>query len=143
MTQVDFYILDDNAPGDRYLVACRLADKAFGQGRRVYIHTADPQDLRRLNNLLWSFRDQSFVPHGPIGESDPDITPVLLGCDRDPDNEDDVLINLAPEVPGFFSRFRRVAEIIDADVQVKQQGRQRYRFYKDRGYPLDTHELKQ
>lgn len=143
MTQVDFYILSERMRGDRYGIACRIADKAYKQGRRVYIHTQSDGELRHLDRLLWTFREQSFVPHGLIGDADPQTTPVLLGCGRDPEQEDDVLINLAAEVPGFFSRFARVSEVIDRDAQVKAAGRVRYRFYKERGYPLETHELNQ
>ncbi len=142
MTRVDFYVLADTAPGDRYTVACRLVEKAYAQGRRVYLHLDGEADVNRIDALLWTFREQSFIPHGALGKIDPKMTPVLLGCDQDPSSEDDVLVNLAAQVPAWFGRFRRVAEIIDGDAVVKRFGRERYRFYKDRGYPLETHELK-
>ena len=53
----------------------------------------------------------------------------------------DVLINLTPVQPLFFSQFERLAEIINGDEEVKKQGRVRYQFYKDRGYHLDTHQI--
>ncbi|MEJ2644677.1 MAG: DNA polymerase III subunit chi, partial [Gammaproteobacteria bacterium] len=64
-----------------------------------------------------------------------------VGHQESPETDCDVLINLAAEVPLFFSRFERVAELIGNNEENKQQGRQRYRFYKDRGYTLDTHNL--
>ena len=141
MTQVDFYVLPEGSREDRHQFTCRLANKAYGQGRRVYVHLGSEGDARRLDALLWTFREQSFVPHGLLGECDAGVTPVLLGWDGDPAGEDEVLINLRAEIPPFFSRFERVAEILDASAQVRSAGRERYRFYKDRGYPLDTHEL--
>jgi len=141
MTQVDFYILAAQGRSDPEQVACRVADKAYSQGHRVYIHGASEAEIRRLDRLLWTFRQSSFVPHGLIGEADPAATPVLLGWGLDPDQQDDVLINLASAVPNFFSRFQRVAEIVGPDPQVREAGRERYRFYRDRGYPLQTHEL--
>ncbi len=142
MTRVDFYVLKSDT-GSRHGIACRLVEKVNDQGRRIYIHTGSQAEAEHLNRLLWTFRENSFIPHGIVGLVDQAVTPVLLGHGPAPEQEQDVLINLAPEVPEFFSRFSRLAEIIDSDQQVKESGRQRYRFYKERGYPLDTHELKQ
>lgn len=94
-----------------------------------------------MERLLWTFRDGSFIPHGLLGQADPAYTPVLVGNGEDATEEHDILINLHSEVPQFFSRFQRVAEPIDQDAQVRTAGRNRYRFYKDRGYPLETHEI--
>jgi len=143
VTRVDFYILGDQVREDRYLYACRLVEKVYGLGRRIYIHAGSDAEVRHLDRLLWTFREQSFIPHGPMGRTDPQLTPVLLGCQGDPQGEDDVLVNLAPEVPGFFSRFDRVAEIMDADPEVRRAGRERFRFYRDRGYPLQDHKIDQ
>ena len=143
VTRVDFYILSEQARGDRYQFACRLVDKVYGQGHRVYIHAGSDTEVHHLDRLLWTFREQSFIPHGRAGEANPELTPVLLGWQGDPQQEDDVLINLAPVVPEFFSRFDRVAEIMDGDPEVRRAGRERFRFYRDRGYPLEDHEISQ
>lgn len=140
MTRVDFYLLDGESGENRQHFACRLADKAYRQGRRIYIHAGSQAEVQMLDQLLWTFREQSFLPHGVAGQADPHVTPVLLGQEQAPEREDDVLINLAPQVPSFFSRFQRVAEIIDGHPQTRSAGRERYRFYRDRGYPLETHE---
>jgi DNA polymerase-3 subunit chi len=142
MTQVDFYILAAQARDDRFGLACRLTDKAWRQGRRVLLHTAGPEDARHLDGLLWSYRDQSFIPHGALGQADPALNPVLIGNPgQDPGDEHDVLINLATEVPTFFSRFDRVLECVDNDEAARQASRDRYRFYKEHGYPLQTHAI--
>ncbi|OOZ36806.1 DNA polymerase III subunit chi [Solemya velesiana gill symbiont] len=143
MTQVDFYILDEQAQGDRYGLACRIAEKAWQQGWRVYLHTNYPAESRHLDKLLWTFREGSFLPHALTTEADPGLNPVLIGDSADSGDEHDVLINLATEVPIFFAKFERVAELIDHDPQIKQEGRQRFRFYRDRGYSLNTHNIKQ
>lgn len=140
MTLIDFYILGQNSSSNRYNFACRLVEKIYKQGRRVFIHTASPDELRHMDRLLWTFRDGSFIPHGPREKANP-TTPVIIGCDQDMVGEEtDVLVNLAAEVPGFFSRFERVAEIIDQDAQHRASGRERFRYYRDRGYELTTHE---
>ena len=145
MTRVDFYIIDDAGGGraDDGVIACRVAEKAYQAGHKVYIHAGDAPQAERLDQLLWTFRQGSFVPHQRLapGEAADPLTPVHIGWDGEPEPHDDVLINLTAEVPLFFSRFQRVAEIVPADERAKQQGRARYKFYRDRGYQLEMHTL--
>ncbi|MEA2080825.1 MAG: DNA polymerase III subunit chi, partial [Pseudomonadota bacterium] len=63
MTQVDFYLLQDDSAQNRISFACRLADKAYRLGNRVFIHTESAEQSRRLDDLLWTFQQNSFVPH--------------------------------------------------------------------------------
>jgi len=144
MTDIDFYILDNDMPLGRERIACRLAEKVYRLGRSVLIHTASATDSHRLDDLLWTFRDGSFVPHALAGQAvEPQkpgaATPVIISHDDNPPDFSDVLINLATEVPLFFSRFDRVTEIIGQ--QDKVSGRERFRFYRDRGYPLKSHNI--
>lgn len=141
MTQIDFYVLDERAAGNRFTLACRLSEKIYHQGRRIYIHTGSEEETRHMDRLLWTFRQGSFIPHGASGQCDPAVTPVIIGHRGDAGDEHDVLVNLAQEVPGFFSRFERVAELIDKEPQVVSAGRERFRFYRDRGYPLNKHDI--
>ncbi len=141
MTEVDFYVLDDSQPQARLRFACRLADKAYRLGHCIYIHTESPQQTHELDTLLWTFQQNSFVPHAVVGEAVEPAPPVLISHDAEP-AASQVLINLAAGVPLFFSRFERVAELVNADTTVRQQGRSRYSFYKERGYPLRTHEIR-
>ena len=140
MTQIDFYILADEAGSARALLACRLTEKAWKQGHQVFINTASSRQLADLDDLLWTFRAGSFIPHGVYTESGSD-QPVVLGHATEPAGHNDVLVNLADEVPTYFSRFDRVAELVGADEQQRTAARKRYRFYQDRGYTLNTHKL--
>ena len=143
MTRVDFYVLKAGSARQRSVFACRLTEKAFRLGHRVYLHTASNRDTTQLNDLLWTFRDGSFVPHLPIeqasGETEDNDTPVHIGHGEEPGHHTDLMINLTDEVPLFFSRFERVAEIVAADT--RETARDRFRFYRDRGYSLETHTL--
>jgi DNA polymerase-3 subunit chi len=141
MTQVDFYILPNDDQLQRVQFACRLADKAYRLGHRVYIHAESSQQTRLLDDMLWTFQQNSFIPHALLQDDSEAQPPVQLGHDVEPDASHQVLINLAPEVPLFFSRFERVAELVNSDATLRQQGRSRYSFYKERGYPLRTHEI--
>jgi DNA polymerase-3 subunit chi len=139
MTQIEFYTLEPTSPGDRYLLVCRLAERALGLGLRVLIHCSDGDQARHLDRLLWNYREDSFLPHGPVHRADPPtdlgLTPILIGQDGTPETEDQILVNLTPGVPGFFERFQRVWEPLDQDPETLAAGRDRFRAYRDRGYP--------
>ncbi|MEJ2629767.1 MAG: DNA polymerase III subunit chi [Acidihalobacter sp.] len=139
MTRVDFYLLPSTDETARLRVVCRLAVKIFGLGQQLHIHTADAQQAQKLDRLLWTFQDTSFLPHSLVGSES--ATPITIGYDNAPATDGDVLINLAPDTPHFFSRFERVAEVVDEQPDVRVAGRTRYRFYRDRGYALQHHQL--
>lgn len=141
MTQVDFYILNADATGDRYQLACRIAEKARRAGRRVLIHTPIAAESKHVDNLFWTLWEQAFIPHGMLGKVEPKINPILIGDGSSDKEEHEVLINLATEVPMFFSRFERMIECVDHDDAVKAAGRERFRFYREHGYPLQTHNI--
>lgn len=141
MTRIDFYVLQDSAPGNRFTLACRLIEKAWQKGHRVLICTQDEEQTRHMDRLLWTHRDQSFIPHALLGKSDSHLNPVLITDTDDADDEHDVLINLCQQIPPFFSRFERVIECVDKEETQRAASRERFRFYRDRGYPLDTHQI--
>ena len=141
MTQVDFYILQSQADGDRFQLACRIAEKARRAGHRVVIHTPVEAERRHLDGLLWTLWEQSFIPHGLLGKDDPAMNPILIGDGSLDVEQHQILINLAAEVPAFFSRFERLIECVDHDEEVRTASRQRFRFYREHGYPLNTHEV--
>lgn len=93
----------------------------------------------RFDDLLWTYRDISFLPHAlvPCEEE----TPVGIGADTEPAAGYDLMINLTDSVPEFFSRFERVVETTGIDEQQRKLARDRYRFYQERGYALETHQI--
>lgn len=141
MTRVDFYILPDAGGRSRDLLACKLAEKAFSEGHRVYLNADSPAHARELDELLWTFRDRSFLPHALEQDAGDEQPPIVIGCNGNPETGHDVLINLAAAVPECFSRFARLLEIVNGEASVRDQGRARYKFYRDRGYPLESHQL--
>lgn len=141
MPRVTFYILADAAPDAALRFACRLTEKAHAEGHRVYWRLADEEGCRTADELLWTFRQGSFVPHARVpaltGGNDP--TPVALGTGEPPAGFDDVLINLHPEVPDFFGRFQRTAEIVSPND--RQAARRRYKIYQAQGCEPETHKI--
>lgn len=139
MTQVDFYILPSADPSARLDFACKLSEKAWRLGHRVYLHCSDATQRDDLDARLWRFRRESFVPHG-TAEEDPE-GPIVLGLGNDAGRHDDLLINLDLSIPAFFSRFARVAEVVVEDPAIRQAARESFRFYREQGYPLHNHRL--
>ncbi len=142
MPRIDFYTLEPDSPGDRHLLTCRLVERTRAEHLRVLIHCPDAAAARSLDRLLWTYRQASFIPHGLVGQTDHALTPVLIGLDDTPLDEDQVLINLAQEAPPFFSRFARVCEPVDQDPSVRAAARERFRFYRDLGFPLEHHPVR-
>lgn len=139
MTQVDFYILAQAQ--QRALFACRLAEKIYYLGKRVYIHVANEQQVRKLDDLLWTFQSGSFVPHECYQESHSAQSPVVIGSDTQPALDADVLINISDELPIFYAKFARVAEIVDDEDAVKLKARDRYRIYRECGCTMVSHPI--
>jgi len=129
---------------DRLQLVCKLSEKALQRSQSVFIHSDSDNLLQELDELLWSFRPVSFVPHHHVKtESSTFATgsaPVILSKSS-PDTERNLLINLAEQVPSFFSRFERTLEIVNEQAEVKEAGRERYRYYQRRGYPLQHHKM--
>ena len=140
--RVDFYVIDDAGGNARLSLACKLAEKAYLATQSVLIWHTEPAELKALDEMLWTFRDGSFVPHEVLaGQAEGPQTPVLLSCGPLPPGELDVLINLAADVPDFLPRAKRVVEIIDGDEGRRQAGRARYRAYLERGVQPASHNL--
>lgn len=139
MTRVGFYVVQAADQAQRLQVAVRLADKAFQQGHNIFINAVDEDQARTLDDLLWTFRPASFLPHGLHGQEQSDT--IAIGWGQEPAGHNDLLINLQLEIPGFFSRFRRVAEVVTQDPESLQALRRSWTFYKARGYQLEKHDV--
>lgn len=141
MTQVDFYIVGNGGIDAALLFASRLAQKAWARGHGVRLVARDDTERQQLRDTLWQFDPESFLPH--CDDSEKCIAhAVQTGTDAAAAHSQfDVLINLGREVESGFSRYHRVAEIVCQDSDWLQASRDRYRFYRDRGHPLNRHEV--
>jgi DNA polymerase III subunit chi len=142
--RVDFYVLPDADAGARLQFACRLTEKAYKLDNKTYAHVTGAAQARQLDELLWTFRQGSFIPHeiaGQAEDSGTQLAPVTIGHQSEAVRCGDLLINLAETIPPFFDQFTRVVEIIDSSVECRQHGRERFSFYRDNGYEPTTHKL--
>ena len=135
MTKIDFYQICN----EETTFTCRLIDKVYRRGHQIYVHTIDLEQARALDDHLWVFSEDTFIPHAlQVTGID---TPIKIGCDHTPLDHQDVLINLSGIVPHFFSRFDRVAEVVPVEENRRQAARGNYFFYKQRGYALNYHQI--
>ncbi len=140
MAQVDFYVLSQSGEQARQVFACKLAEKAWRLNNSVHIRTGTRADAETLDNLLWTFRDGSFVPHFLVGAGHAEA-PIAIGCSDDPIEPRDLLINLADDIPASAEAFPRIAELVSSDAECRRLSRKRFAAYRDQGHELNTHML--
>ena len=116
-TRVSFYVLAAADPAARLGYACRLIEKVWKLGQRIHASADDPRTADALDELLWTFRQGSFVPHERLRQDETPAAPITIGLAAETPPAADVLVNLSMTVPGWFSRFSRVAEIVDRRVR--------------------------
>ncbi len=135
MPRIDFY----QTSGDATIFACHLIAKVYRRGHQIYVHTATEVEATQLDEQLWTFRPESFVPHAL--QSAALAAPIRIGFNQAPEEHQDVLINLSGEIPAFFTRFDRLAEVVPANENNRTTARQHYGFYKEKGYEIQYHDM--
>jgi DNA polymerase-3 subunit chi len=137
LTQIFFY---HNAT-DRIAAAVALIGKAFAQGKALLIYAPDAEVAGTLDRQLWMHPPTGFVPH-VLGDSPlAGETPVLIADKLESIPQDERLINLSAEIPPGFSRFTSVIEVVGQQDDERIAGRERVKFYKDRGYEIKYFDL--
>jgi DNA polymerase-3 subunit chi len=143
VSRVDFYVLSDPAPDAALRYACRLIEKAVDLEHRVYVQVSSPGEAARLDELLWTFNDRSFLAHEIWdGASEPhELLRVLLGEHPAPPSHRQLLVNFSGTVPADFDSYARIAEIVDADPERRRLSRERFKQYRERGATIETHHV--
>ncbi|HZY19264.1 MAG TPA: DNA polymerase III subunit chi [Ramlibacter sp.] len=140
MTEIAFHV----NTSDKLAYACRLLRKAWTTGAQVVV-TGEPDLLRELDVSLWTFAPLEFVPHCYGATATDRVqarTPIVLADTPRGAPHHQVLVNLGPGVPDGFERFERLIELVGAQEQDLQAGRQRWKHYASRGYALQRHEAR-
>lgn len=134
MTRVEFYI----NVSDKLQKVAELSEQLVSRGRRTMVYMPDAETSSKLEGLLWMHPPTGFMPHCRADDPLAVDTPLIVDWRSEPLVHDDVLINLRNEYPPFFSRFQRLIEIVGTDEADKAEARNRYRFYRDRGYEIKS-----
>lgn len=138
-TRADFYILQHGSLDAKWLLSCQIAEKALKNGLKTFIQTSNSADAQHLDDLLWSFRDTSFVPHALIG-SDNSPAPILIGEKADT-HRFDALINVSDKAIDNASEYSRIFEIVANDASSQQLARDRFKTYRGHEFELHTHKI--
>lgn len=139
--RVDFYLLSSDQSEARWLIACRLLEKAYAKGHKVFVLCNNKHDAELLDELLWTFKEESFIPHNLQGEGPEPPPPIQVGYEGEPRGFNDILLNLSDHIPNFYSRFKRVMEIVINVESAKELSRKQYRDYRNKGCELHTHQI--
>lgn len=140
MAEVCFYILPTESLQERYLFACKLIEKAYRSGHFCYVLTDDAEQSKIIDDLLWTFRPGSFIPHQIYtGETPSTEKVILIGSVAAPQNWQKTLFNLSSHYPAVGSQAERILEILDNSETTKEAGRNRYRQYQQSGMKITTH----
>jgi len=142
--RIDFYVLNQHVPDGTLRFACRLTEKAYKLGHKIFVHARDAEQTRKMDDLLWTYSQSSFVPHAraDMQNTNADDYPVIIGDSTPPDGFNGLLVSLRDEISPHYAQFERVAEVTDADDDGKAKGRARYRAYQEQGYEPETHQVK-
>jgi len=137
MTQIEFYSVEDENNQLPFHHITEVVKRGYRKGQKVFIHTANKKLAEKIDEILWTHDAKSFLPHQLVGEDENTKPPIEIGFGQEPNIRPDILINLATEVPLFFSHFNWVFEYAFGDDENKEKARERFKFYRQRGYPLN------
>lgn len=138
MTKVDFY----TGAADKLRTACQLSHKAMQNGLRVLLYAPDETTAAALDKLLWQYPATAFIPHCFSQDEEAGTMPVIVGHQGDAFPHSELLISLHTSWLPFFSRFDRLIEIVGEEAEDVRLGRERYGFYRDRGYEMRHFDLR-
>ncbi len=138
--RIDFYILESATASGWLNFVCRLTEKAYGTVEAIYAHTGSAEVAQQLDEMLWTFRQGSFVPH-EILSAEPPRAPVRIGTAEHQLEAGNLLINLTGAAPAFAKQFDRIAEVVDADPARRAAGRNLFRQYREMGLEPVTHNI--
>lgn len=134
MTQITFL----HGARDRLQAVAAWLGNADGRGEPVLVYVPDRERRDQLDRLLWMQPATGFTPHCRAEDKLMAETPIILAAELDNTPLDGRLLNLSDEIPPGFSRFRQLIEIVSIEDHDRVAGRERFRFYRERGYPLET-----
>ncbi len=140
MAEADFYVLPASDPEARNLFLCRLCDKVIGLGHPIFIHCASEEDAERLDQLLWEFKPEAFLPHSLIGQT-PDA-PITIGWGDQRPNHKKVFLNMVADISEDALEFERILEIVVQHPPVLEATRRNYRLYQEKGIPARMNDMR-
>ena len=140
MSRADFYTLKDSHGDARYRLLQQLLSKSLGQGTAVHIHCRDAAEVSHLDNYIWAFKPESFLPHHALSDDNENnmSSPITLGHGQQRPQQAVICVNLSAEpVQGY----ERIIEIVVQEPTILEQTRAHYRHYQQAGHEMNLHKL--
>jgi DNA polymerase III subunit chi len=138
MTRIDFHF----NVSDRENYICRLLRKVYRAEQRAVFFSPDQAFVKAIDDGLWALSETDFIPHIHLAEGTSDLSeviePIVLLHQELETPHCDILVSDSNETPTFFGRFERLIEIVSPEISVREKARERWRWYKDRGYGIQT-----
>ncbi len=141
MIKVNFYLLKQDSEQASRALACRLAEQQAKPGQRIYLLAGSPEDARELDQLLWSFVPEGFVPHALAGSAEAAQTTIVIGHDPQAPEGTTCILNLGSEAPLNLPSLTTIAEFVPNEDEAKARSRTLWNLYKQLGYELQHHQL--
>lgn len=135
MTRVEFFFNVE----DKLQKLAELSEKATAKNVKLLMLTQTNEAALQIQDYLWRL-PQQFLPNHPAHHPLAAQTPIIVDWRVDEPPHDEVLINMQHPQPVFFSRFRRLIEVVGTSEEEKIEARVRYKFYRDRGYEIKNYD---
>jgi len=140
--KIDFYILATNKIEEAHHFTCELVEKLYTEkASSIFLHTESQEQAEHFDLLLWTYRDDSFLPHAIYTKTMENMPPILISHGETPPSHASVLFNLHQDIPPFFQAFNHIIEIVFTNTDVQQLARHRYKQYRDHGLEINTIKL--
>lgn len=140
--KIDFHILEEASNQRAWHYACQLLEKTQLERRNVFIYMNSPEEAERLDTLLWTYKEDSFIPHHLYNPNEEFPAAIQISNQPPATEQVDLLLNLSRELPGFYNQFSQVIEIVFSDPHVQQLARERFKQYREQGCELNTYKIK-
>jgi DNA polymerase-3 subunit chi len=140
MARADFYLIDKpRFRDDPLLLVCELVKKAYAAEQPTLILARSPEQAEALDEKLWEFDDDAFIPHQLAGDDDDSITAVVIAPPGVATADRPLVVTLRDEcAPGSYER---VLEVVAADPAEREGSRVRWSEYKRRGFEVNKHDM--
>jgi|TARA_B110000263_G_scaffold152022_1_gene131992 DNA polymerase-3 subunit chi len=138
--QVFFHYFEKTSGRDLLVYICRLVEKGYKQGSKpIYIHFDSENEAKEFDSLLWTFRQESFIPHTILGHPEEEKTPVIIGWDTNQIETAEALINVSQGIPRASTSTSKIHEIVGSDENKKNKAREKWKAYKANGSIIKAH----
>lgn len=136
---IHFYVLSQASGLKALHFACQLIETAYAAQKEVYVHTSTRDEAERFDALLWTYKEDSFIPHQLLKNRTGDAAPIEIGYEQDAPAHQGTLVNLSRDIPTCFQQFQEIIEIVFNEPEAQQLARVRYKAYRDLGLNIHTH----